>query len=100
MNDPQEAPFQPPAMPATPESGKMLSIFLSDYVVNSLGYVLQNHHMMQHHLTSKDVRILKVTQLLFHKPHFTPNTCMRHAVILNSEVFIKPAMYHFRSHVH
>ncbi len=58
VNDTQEAPFQPPPMPATPESGKMLSIFLSDYVVNSLGYVLQNHHMMQQHLTSKDVRIL------------------------------------------
>ncbi len=86
-------------MPATPESGKMLSILLSDYVVNSLGYVLQHHHMMQYHLTSKDVRTrndMIICYLeLFLQTLFAPSTCMPHAVVLNSEVLVKPAMYYF-----
>ncbi len=89
-------------MPATPESGKMLSICLSDYVVNSLGYVLQKHRMIQYHLTQKDVR----TRICIRYPVAFPQTLFHtiyvyaHAVILNSEIVIKPAMYHFRDHVH
>nr|UCK81553.1 lipopolysaccharide-binding protein 4 [Arenicola marina] len=50
-----EAPFPPLPMPAPPVASRMISIGLSQYVMDTLGYVTHTHGLLKKHLTAKDL---------------------------------------------
>ena len=56
IGDHTEAPFQPAPFPDI-DQPQMLNLMISDYVVNSMCYVLQQHGQIQHNLTKNDVSL-------------------------------------------
>ena len=51
-----EAPFQPKLLPDEPMGGtRMMTVWISEYVLNTLGYVLQRNELMHYKVTNKEV---------------------------------------------
>ncbi len=50
----QEAPFTPAPFPALQNNTKMAYFFISDYLVNSAAWQMQNHGLIIHNLTKSD----------------------------------------------
>ena len=48
-----QIPFSPAAFPPVQVDGRMLYVWLSDYILNSAGYVLQQTGLLQHTITPK-----------------------------------------------
>ena len=53
--DPVEAPFSPTSLPESSESSRMLYLWLTPYMANTLGYVALQHGILKYNLTAKDV---------------------------------------------
>ena len=53
---PKEAPFLPPAFESETNNTRMLYLWVSDYMANSLGYSGFNHGFLVRNITAKDVR--------------------------------------------
>ncbi|KAK2157067.1 hypothetical protein NP493_1915g00000 [Ridgeia piscesae] len=54
--DSREAPFQPfPLSGDEPSESHMMTFWASDYILNTLGYLLQHYGLVHHTLTNKDV---------------------------------------------
>ena len=53
-----EAPFQPQPLPNEPIGGaRMMTVWISEYVLNTLGYVFQTHDLIQFKLSNKEVSV-------------------------------------------
>lgn len=55
VGDASEAPFQPHQLPTTAPVPRMIAVWISDYVVNTAGYVLHKHGRFQRTITRKDL---------------------------------------------
>jgi len=53
--DPTEAPFQPAPLPSPPATDHMVTFWVSEYVVNTAGYVLHKHGAMKGIFTKNDL---------------------------------------------
>ncbi|XP_041375654.1 uncharacterized protein LOC121388412 [Gigantopelta aegis] len=53
--DREEAPFSPAPLPASSESSRMLYLWLTPYMANTLGYVALRHGFLKYNLTAKDL---------------------------------------------
>ncbi|KAI0219817.1 hypothetical protein LSAT2_028643 [Lamellibrachia satsuma] len=64
-----EAPFQPLPMPDDVSDGShMMTLWASDYVLNTLGYLLQRYGLVQYRLSKKDLET-------HGRPHLLNTTC-------------------------
>ena len=77
----REIPFHPNPFPEFHDKSKMAYIWMSDYVMNTAGRVLQNQGILQYYLTPRD---LKPTDR-----HFLKTTCMNSECIGNYIVKLK-----------
>ncbi|PIK39016.1 putative bactericidal permeability-increasing protein [Apostichopus japonicus] len=50
-----EAPYEIPTIPSDPDQSKMVFMWMTDYVANSAGYVLQNTGFFQYNVTQDKV---------------------------------------------
>jgi lipopolysaccharide-binding protein len=50
-----EVPFEPKVLPSLSVTNKMVTFVLSDFVLNTLGYVLHQHGVLKYSFTSKDL---------------------------------------------
>jgi lipopolysaccharide-binding protein len=55
VNDPTEAPFQPAPLPSPPTADHMVTFWMSEYVLNTVGLVMQKHGILAYNLTKKDL---------------------------------------------
>ncbi|KAI0219814.1 BPI fold-containing family C protein [Lamellibrachia satsuma] len=67
--DMTEAPFQPLPLPDGASDGShMMTLWASDYVLNTLGHLLQRYGLVQYRLSNKDLET-------HGKPHLLDTTC-------------------------
>ena len=59
-NNPQEAPFSPPALPGVQATDRMMYLWLSDYMADTAGYVYQKAGLMQYELTPENTHVSQV----------------------------------------
>ena len=52
---PQEAPFTPTPLPAVNDTGKMLYVWLTEYIADSAGFVYQQAGILNYNVTPKMV---------------------------------------------
>ena len=52
----KEAPFQPRVFPQSFDTSKMAYIWVSDYLLNTAGYALQNQGILQYYLGPRDLK--------------------------------------------
>lgn len=50
-----EAPFKPASLPLPKTADHMVSFWMSDYVLNTVGYTLHQHNVLMYNLTQKDL---------------------------------------------
>ncbi|PIK58086.1 putative bactericidal permeability-increasing protein [Apostichopus japonicus] len=50
-----EAPYEIPTIPSDPDQSKMVFMWMTDYVANSAGYVLQNTGFFQYNVTQDNI---------------------------------------------
>lgn len=55
INDKTEAPFQPDALPDSVPFDRMVTLWLSDYILNTAGNAMYNHGIFKHTLTARDL---------------------------------------------
>ncbi|KAK2193986.1 hypothetical protein NP493_4g13041 [Ridgeia piscesae] len=68
-SDWREAPFQPlPVSGDEPSESHMMTFWASDYILNTLGNLLQRYGLVQYKLTNKDLEA-------YGKPHLLNTTC-------------------------
>jgi len=53
--EPTEAPFKPASLPSQVSSDHMATFWISDYVLNTAGYVLHQRKILSYNLTQKDL---------------------------------------------
>ncbi len=53
--DSKECPFTPAPLPTQSTTSKMLYLWISEYMGNSLAYTGYKHGFLQYNLTAKDV---------------------------------------------
>lgn len=53
--EPTEAPFKPASLPSQVSSDRMATFWVSDYVLNTAGYVLHQRNILSYNLTQKDL---------------------------------------------
>ena len=52
----KEAPFHPDTFPESFNTSKMAYIWVSDYLMNTAGYVLQNQNILKYYLRPEDLK--------------------------------------------
>ena len=55
VNDKQESPFKPEPIPALEVPSQMISFWLTEYSINTLGYIEYKHNALQYSLTKADL---------------------------------------------
>jgi lipopolysaccharide-binding protein len=55
VGDITDAPFHPSPLPNPPTAPRMLAFWLSDYVLNTAGYVTHKHDALHHNFTKNDL---------------------------------------------
>jgi lipopolysaccharide-binding protein len=55
VDQPTEAPFEPADLPSTAPSDRMVTFWISDYVLNTAGYVLHKNNVLAYNLTQQDL---------------------------------------------
>jgi hypothetical protein len=56
--NPTECPSPKQDMPETVDSDKMVTLWITEYMLNTAGYAYQNAGFLQYNLTNDDVSIL------------------------------------------
>ena len=55
VQDPVEAPYTPPPLPAVTNTSRMMYVWLTDYIANTAGFVYQEAGFLQYNITPSTV---------------------------------------------